>query len=211
MLWYPLLAFSSVWHIQHCTCTKRNLNFLFVEGLWCTDVPVNETSGPAMTGQHMMLAPASFLELTPRSPSGLVLSFYSVTDQVLNSGFLSLCSAWLWYKVKPGPAVYYHQNNMPSCSTNRENTIQKCFAEVSPFLCLLPWSAIRQECSSSPCHNLPAPLCCCSSSRRGLRGSPRHTNQHSCPSFSHQSTGRKGGDFCNSRALQAVFSSRIAK
>lgn len=49
---------------------------------------MNETSGPAKMGQQMMLAPASFLELKPRSPSGLVLRFYSMTGQVLYSELL---------------------------------------------------------------------------------------------------------------------------
>lgn len=44
---------------------------------------MNETSGPAKMGQEMMLGPASFLK--PRSPSGLVLRFYSITHHVVNS------------------------------------------------------------------------------------------------------------------------------
>lgn len=46
---------------------------------------MNETSGPAKTGQQMMCAPASLLELESRLSSGLVLRFYNMTDQVLNS------------------------------------------------------------------------------------------------------------------------------
>jgi len=48
-----------------------------VQGTWMKP-------SPAKTGQHTMCATAFLLELEPRSPSGLVLRFYNMTDQVLN-------------------------------------------------------------------------------------------------------------------------------
>lgn len=57
----------------------------------------------------------------------------------------------------------------------------------------------------------------CISSRKGQRGSPRHSRQHSClllcptrhTSSLHQDRERKGGDLCKSRGLYAVFSFRM--
>lgn len=153
----------------------------------------------------MMLAPASFLELNPRSPSGLILRFYSVIDQVLNSELLSLCSAWLWYRVKPRPAVVITSPVVPPTQRTQ-------FRNVSPFFVSTPLVSHRAGVLSITLPQPPSsPVLLQLQQKRPERVPKAHQAAQLPPFLSHQSSRRKGGDFCNSRALQAVFSSSIAK
>lgn len=165
---------------------------------------MNETSSPAKTGQQMMCTPASLLELELESLSGLVLRFYNVTDQVLNSKLPPPCSAWLWYKLKPQHAalIYTTRITHSVVPPTETDTSQKCLLPKSPFF-FFATSLLADPSADSA---LPYPAADPRSPRtQGHQG----TSGNSCPllfptrhtSSFHRGRGWKGGDFCNSRGL----------
>lgn len=164
---------------------------------------MNETWSPTKTGQQMMCTPASLLELEPRSLSGLVLRFYNVTDQVLNSKLSPSCSAWLWYKLKPQHAAFIYTTRITRSVVppTETDTSQKRLLPKSPFF--FATSLLVDPSAKSA---VPYPAADPSSPQtQGHQG----TSGNSCPllfptrhtSSFHQARGCKGGDFCNSRSL----------
>lgn len=122
---------------------------------------MNETWSPTKTGQQMMCTPASLLELEPRSLSGLVLRFYNVTDQVLNSKLSPSCSAWLWYKLKPQHAAFIYTTRITRSVVppTETDTSQKRLLPKSPFF--LPqacWRIHQPRVLFLTLQQTPAPL-----------------------------------------------------
>lgn len=186
-MWFLLLALSSVWHIQLCMLAKRSLNYLFVEGLWCTDVSRahewnlrSSKDGPTGDAGSCFLSGAQ-TKVTFWLSSEVLQ--YDWPRALLRAP--SPCSAWLWYKVRAKPAVYHCQNNVPSCSTNREtHNSEMSFAEVSPFLWLPCWSVHQAEV---PFITLPQPPSSPQPLQLQQKRPERVTKAHQLhPSSSHQ-------------------------